>query len=254
MSDADLPELDATARALLSAGGGTIEPAPGAQDRVATRLAASIAALGPGGGGGGGGASATSNASTGTGTLPRVPMWVVGAAFVVGGAIGFGVHGAVAARDGSTSSTTVVTVAKTIEAPAPSASAVPSGSSEAVAVASVPAISPSSLPLAPDSSSATRFNHAADLSEERKILDDARAAFGRGDPDGAVAKARAHERRFPHGALSEERDALWVQALAQAGKSDEARARAAKFEQNYPESMLLPSVKAAAQSGRKVAP
>jgi hypothetical protein len=181
-----------------------------------------------------------------------VPLWLVVAAFVAGGAIGFGVHGAMSAHE-PVSSAVVVTVAKTIDAPASSA---PStiGTGEPLAIASTPGVSPSSLPLVPEPSASTKITRAADLSEERKILDDARAAFGRGDPEGAIAKARAHERRFPRGALSEEREALWVQALAQAGKGDEARARAAKFEQNYPDSMLLPSVKAAAQSAKKETP
>lgn len=255
MSEDDLPELDATARKLLSAGGGTIDLQPGAQERVAARLAASMAALGPVDDGAGGHTSTTASTTSGAAAsaLPRVPLWLVGAAFVAGGAVGFVVHGSVGTRDAAPSPSIIAT-ARTIEAAPSRVPETTSGAALPTELPSTVAISPSSLPNAAESPSASKFTRAGDLSEERKILDDARAAFGGGDPEAAISKMRAHERRFPRGALSEEREALWVQALAQAGKSDEARARAEKFEQNYPESMLLPSVKAAARAGGKVTP
>ncbi len=51
-------------------------------------------------------------------------------------------------------------------------------------------------------------------------------------------------RDFQRGTLSEEREALAVRALAQAGRRDEAATRAARFKVRYPRSLLLPVVEA----------
>jgi hypothetical protein len=83
------------------------------------------------------------------------------------------------------------------------------------------------------------------LSAERSILDIARAALAQGEGARSIDAAREHERRFPRGALSEEREAIYVQALVIDHRIAEARARAARFQQTYPDSMLLPAVLAA---------
>ena len=73
---------------------------------------------------------------------------------------------------------------------------------------------------------------------ERALIDQARNALVRGSPDGALRAVREHERRFPHGALDEERDSLRVQALAAAGQAGEAASRAAEFHRRHPHSLL----------------
>ena len=85
----------------------------------------------------------------------------------------------------------------------------------------------------------------SDLTAERSLLDVARTALGRGDFPNALASADAHQKRFPKGALAEEREALAVQALAGAGRNDEARLRAERFARSFPGSILLPAVEAA---------
>jgi TolA-binding protein len=115
------------------------------------------------------------------------------------------------------------------------------------------AVQPEDLPkAAPAASSsnkpapqAPRGNGGGDLSAERAVLDVARTALGRGDAAHALASTEEHAKRFPRGALSEEREAIAVQALAQSGKPSEARARALRFKKDYPESILLPAVLAA---------
>ena len=64
----------------------------------------------------------------------------------------------------------------------------------------------------------------------------------------ALEAIEGHARKFPKGQLLEERDSLWVQALVNAGKFDEARLRAAEFRASFPDSMLLPAVEAALAS------
>jgi TolA-binding protein len=96
---------------------------------------------------------------------------------------------------------------------------------------------------APSPASARPSN--SDLTAERSLLDVARTALGRGDFANALVSADAHQKRFPKGALAEEREALAVQALAGAGRRDEARARAERFAKSFPGSILLPAVEAA---------
>jgi len=73
---------------------------------------------------------------------------------------------------------------------------------------------------------------------ERGLIDQARNALVRGNPEAALRAVRDHERRFPRGGLDEERDSLRVQALAAAGQGAEARVRAAEFHRRHPGSLL----------------
>jgi hypothetical protein len=86
------------------------------------------------------------------------------------------------------------------------------------------------------------------LSAERALLETARAAVARGQSVAALAALRRHEQEFPQARLAEERESLWVQALVMGGQNDEARKRAARFRQTFPDSMLLPAVEAAVGS------
>ncbi len=83
---------------------------------------------------------------------------------------------------------------------------------------------------------------ATGLATERALLDRARADLLAGEPAEALAAVGTHARRFPRGVLSEERDALRVEALASAGRRDEARAAATKFHATYPDSVLTAAV------------
>ncbi len=74
---------------------------------------------------------------------------------------------------------------------------------------------------------------------ELKVLQPARAAVARADVTAALAAIADHERRFPNGQLTEEREALRVLALAGAHRSEEARRAAATFRKRFPRSMLL---------------
>ena len=68
------------------------------------------------------------------------------------------------------------------------------------------------------------------------------AAVARQDFGAALAPIAEHVRRFAHGHLAEEREALRVKALSGLGRSEEARRAANAFESRFPRSVLLPSL------------
>ncbi len=77
------------------------------------------------------------------------------------------------------------------------------------------------------------------LREERRLLDLARDAIVRGEPEAALAPTAAHADRFPDGVLAEEREALRIRALARLGRAGEARALLASMRARHPRSFLL---------------
>lgn len=82
------------------------------------------------------------------------------------------------------------------------------------------------------------------LGRERVLLDLARSALSSGDPMKALAAARSHETQFPSGQLVEEREALMVQILWNAGRRDDAVRRLHAFSAQFPDSPLRPSLDA----------
>jgi hypothetical protein len=77
---------------------------------------------------------------------------------------------------------------------------------------------------------------------EIALLQRAEAAYTRRDFPGTLTLVAEHARRFPRGRLAEEREALRVQSLVGAERSDEARRAAAAFAARFPRSVLLPRV------------
>ncbi|HTA20985.1 MAG TPA: hypothetical protein VK989_16945 [Polyangia bacterium] len=82
------------------------------------------------------------------------------------------------------------------------------------------------------------------LTAEQALLDPARAALARGDGRDALAHLELHERRFPGGALAQEREAMTIRALGLVGDRSLARARASTFRARYPDSLLWPMIQA----------
>jgi len=113
---------------------------------------------------------------------------------------------------------------------------------------------PSALaPLEPEPAPKASANapppaQTGDITREREVLDAARAALARGRPEDAIAAAERHAQRWPRGYLVEEREAVLIQALALAGRRDEAERRANGFRKAYPQSILLPAIDAALAS------
>jgi hypothetical protein len=107
----------------------------------------------------------------------------------------------------------------------------------------LPSTSASSPPVSTKGAAAFSTTPAeSDLSAERELLDRARSAFAAGDPAATLASVNLHARRFPNGRLEEEREALAVKALVDAGRYDEARARGARFRIRFPRSFLSPTI------------
>lgn len=118
-----------------------------------------------------------------------------------------------------------------------------------------PAVNPprraQALPKQPaakaDRSGSTRDEALAD---ERALVEIARTALLKRETKEALEALEAHARQFPQGQLSEERESLWVQALVNAGRPEDARRKAAEFRQKFPDSMMQPAVDAAMESIR----
>ena len=96
--------------------------------------------------------------------------------------------------------------------------------------------------------SASAAPSATSLGEEQRLLDTARAAVARQAYSAALSTLGEHEARFPRGRLAEERELLYVQALAGSGSTAAASERAKAFERQFPGSIFLPAVKAASPS------
>ena len=134
----------------------------------------------------------------------------------------------------------------------PAATAVPEAVSDAdepaVAVPSVsapPAPSANPLVLEPTAPHAApvqkstpakrdrdRVQTPARASSEADLLERARAALAR-SPNESLALTREHLRRFPKGALAEEREVIAIEALQRLGDTSAAERRALEFERRY---------------------
>lgn len=128
-------------------------------------------------------------------------------------------------------------------APAPAAlppSPPPRTSSFAPQKAALPEAAPE-VPAAPQLERRTVKEPA--VWDEPQLIERARKALS-ADPRRALALAHEHQRRFPAGALSLEREVIVIEALARSGQGAEARRRAAAFEAKHPKSIHLPRLRA----------
>jgi hypothetical protein len=95
-------------------------------------------------------------------------------------------------------------------------------------------------PAAPESAAPKASPPASEAAREKAsgpsesaLLAQAQAAL-RTDPARALALTREHKRRFPKGALAQEREVIAIQALNRMGDGESARKRAKDFENSYP--------------------
>jgi hypothetical protein len=79
--------------------------------------------------------------------------------------------------------------------------------------------------------------------DEPQLIERARKALS-AEPRRALSLAQEHQRRFPAGALSLEREVIVIEALARSGQTREAQRRALSFESSYPKSIHLPRIRA----------
>lgn len=86
------------------------------------------------------------------------------------------------------------------------------------------------------------------MAAERKLLDAARTALARGEPQSGIAFLTKHEKLFARGTLAEEREALFVRILAAMGDNDRAMTRANRFRRQFPNSIFMPVIERAMNS------
>jgi hypothetical protein len=115
-----------------------------------------------------------------------------------------------------------------------------SSSPSAAVAGETDAISQQAPAVSTNSPSASRDIRGVGLNEAA-LLDGARAALGT-DPRRALALTQEHAKRFPHGALIQEREVIAIDALSRLGQTDVARRRASDFERRYPGSAHQPKV------------
>jgi hypothetical protein len=117
------------------------------------------------------------------------------------------------------------------------------------APAPAPALPPPPAAAAPHEPAARFVKRAPaveeDLAAERAQLESARRALLQRDYAAALLAVDSHAARFPRGALAEERESLRIQAMAGAGRRDEAAQLADRFRTRYPASIFGPAVDAA---------
>jgi hypothetical protein len=235
--DEDLAELLRDAK--------TIAAPEAAKARVLQRVAASLP---PPGGGSPDAPPApppVSPAAAAAGGTVGFPAWSVAAALAVGLGLGYAGAQLAPARERVTY----------IERPAPVSAVIPA---ELVSGGAAPGLRPEDLPRVPGGASnattaaaatATATARGEDLAKERAVLDVARSALGRGDAANTLVAIAEHEHKYPQGALTEEREALAIQALAMQGRRTDAQARAGRFQKRFPKSMLLPAIAAVTGEG-----
>jgi hypothetical protein len=239
------PAGDATIERLLAAE--RDDPAPPASlARVWSRVSASVAPAA------GLFAPLPPPPRTPSGVIRAHPLAAVSAALILGSMIGGGAVEWV--RRASLPAMHAVAVAATSAAatlsalptpPAPQSSEV---ASVGVPAASVPVTPVAAAPVSAPAGHRSGTPGASSLSEERALLDRARAALGAGDGERALAMTEVHQHRFPRPQLAEEREAIAIQALVVAGRYGEARARAARFREIAPDSLFAPAVEASLAS------
>jgi hypothetical protein len=142
--------------------------------------------------------------------------------------------------------------------PSVAAPAVPGAEAEPQA-ATTPAAAPSAVPSGalsrvPGAAGAGTEKGANDksgtesvLAQEIALVREAQAALAAGDATTALGKLAEHERRFPQGALGEERAAAQVFALCGSGRKAEGQAKARRFLEQHPASPLAARVRAACE-------
>lgn len=249
---------------------------PGVDDAMRARLLGKVlgsvavgAAIGTAAGtasaaaGAGAGAGAAVGAGTGAATggtagaaggvaFAKMAPWLLGA-FLIGGGVGAALHAAMTSAPAVAPPSSMIPSPPPSSRPEPGPNAAPSDSVAGVAVSALPpasvrvpptpttaTIAPSTRPssTATTSSSDTIAQRDVDLAAERALVDRARTALTRGQPAAALEALDSHAKTFPRGRLTEEREALAIDALARAGRTQEAATRADRFRATWPNSVF----------------
>lgn len=210
----DDPETSEALRSALEAGRDELP-----NDHQLASLASRLGPLlGPGGGGGGAAAGGSGAAAKVIGTLA--------AAAAVGGAVWWGA----ATSSAPEPRPRAPRDAPNAEAPLPEIAEpeIPEG-------IDVPAPLEEEPIARPPQRADPRPAFETDPDAELALIRSAQSAL-RTSPSRALEIAAEHERRFGEGTLTQEREVVAIEALANIGRTDEARARAERFHQRWPRS------------------
>ncbi|MEO7109908.1 MAG: hypothetical protein ABI183_05680, partial [Polyangiaceae bacterium] len=90
---------------------------------------------------------------------------------------------------------------------------------------------------------------ALQIGAELELINRAQQALQAEDANEALALLNEHARRFPNGALAEERDAARVLALCGAGRQEDAATAGAAFLSAHPDSPLATRVRSSCANG-----
>jgi hypothetical protein len=236
-----LPPLPDDVRALLDA---AMPPAPSAdfEARVFAKVSAAAGGVLPGAAAGpvAGGAVAVTKATLAVGGALLVAAGVAGG--VVLGRTVWAPEPVVVAPPPAQLAPEVPPPPPPVEPPPPTPALTPA---PPVRAPVRPAVAPPPRPVEVVEPAAPAGARDTGLSRERALLEVARTALARGEIASALEAVERHARDFPQGRLAEEREVLAVQALALAGRGDEASARARAFRAAFPDSLLQPAVDAA---------
>jgi len=187
-------------------------------------------------------AAALTAAGTKTAAGLAVPLSKVWLAVVTLSAIGVGAGAALYQRADHRSAAPAIGagggLAAAGPAPARAVAAGPAPPAVAPAARAASAVAPRRLGPAPAGA-------PGDIVAESALLEAARRALVDGDARVALGRIAQHVRQFQRGLLVEERDALWIQALALAGERGAARARAAAFYRRFPDSIQRDAIERA---------
>ncbi len=225
--------------------------APGMPDsahvRLAARLAPALAAT-----------AAAELAAHAAATARRARwLWTL-ASFVAGGAAGAGLYAALRRPPTPVIVERTRIVRETVLAPAPvvepRAIVVVLTDAGGVLTTDVRDIASSAISArtvargTADTVRTVRVDAGASLAGEQALLEMARSALTRSRGPEALEALGRMRRDFPSGRLVEERDSLRVQALAVAGRTNDARDAAAEFLSRHPNSIYRPLVENTVQS------
>lgn len=113
-------------------------------------------------------------------------------------------------------------------------------------IAAPPIAAPAPAPIAAfasrrEPSARTEATRDADLAEELRLLDEARAAIARADGTAALALLDAHHQRFPSSGLADVRARTRIAALCSLGRTDDARRQSEALVAMHPDSNVARS-------------
>ena len=179
-------------------------------------------------------------------TAKALAPWVLSAFFggVVAGALA---RGALQTPSGvvppPSASTTLVVPVPSVSTSAPSVSPSPSVvAPPSATISAAPSTSKPAVPQAPPSADTDPQSLDKSLTAERALVERARVALSRHQGSMALDALAEHEATFPRGRLIEEREALRIRALVDAGRVSEAEAKARAFRARWPNSVFLSAV------------